>query len=319
MATIKYNLLMRSTIAAALFAIISVTLSAQDLTITETENHVKVTGTNLKMIPPKQFTKGENFYGFQQLNTHSTIVVFQVKNNFTKQTESFKAKHLTGFKVNNIRRFKINEDSAVHVSVIQEWEGDVFCKEILAIGNNSRTVVINAACIVEHKHMVQELRSALFSSFIDGGEIESAIGLVDFTLDCTNTDMELYKKATKGLAALVYSGSGIKGNPMLIATKSVTAINNVDHKTFVKESYKDLNLVHNETLVSFNEIVIAGLKGYESIITGEDKNGGKVTLYRVIVFTPNNYYYSFAGITRTDGKEENIERFKKLVKTFKQR
>ncbi|GEM_PF-2984225 len=311
---------MRSTIVASLFVIISVALSAQDLTITETENHVKITGTSLKMIPPKEFTKGENFYGFQQLNTHSTIVIFQVKNNFTKQTKGFMANHLksAGFKVNSIKRFMINSDSAVHVSVIQEWEDDVFCKEILAIGNNSRTVVINAACIAEHKHKVQELRSALFSSFIDDGEIESAIGLVDFTLDCTNTDMELYKKATKGLAALVYSGSDIKGNPMLIATKSVTAINR-DHREFVRESYKDLNLVHNETIVSFNEIVITGLKGYESIITGEDKNGDKVTLYRVIVFTPNNYYYSFAGVTKDYDKEKNIKRFRKLIKTFKQR
>jgi len=294
--------------------------SAQDIVINQTKNHITVEGTSLKMVPPKNFRKGENFYGYQQLKTHATIIAFQVKTGFTMQTKGFTQDHLanSGFEVNEILRFKINNDSAVYVSAKQPWEGELFFKEIIAIGNEDRTVVINAACPIQYEEMVSHLKKSLFSSYIDDGNITSAKDLVDFTLNPKDTGLKFYEPPTKGLNALVYQNRSLPEKPMLIATKSLIAIND-DHETFAKESIKTLGLLTPEETIMFDKISIDGLHGYESISKGKDDHGNVVFLYRVIVYTIDNYYYTFAG--RLTGKldDKNIQNFKKLITTFQRK
>jgi len=308
---------MKFTLLFFLLLSLGTTLYAQNISNKESSKHQVIEGTNLKMIPPANFSKGENFYGFQQLQTNSTIIAFEVKRAFEKQTAGFTNAHLSqsGFKVKEVKRFKLNADSAVYVSAMQEWEGDVFYKEIMAIGNEYRTVVINAACLEQHPEMVSQLKAALFTAFIDDGEIKSAKDIVDFTLDESGTDLRFYDPASKGLNALVYFNTDLLGKPFLIATKSLIAIQQ-NHQQFAIESIKDLGVIIPEKTIQFNETSLAGLPGYESIIEGKDKNGTKAYLYRVIVFTADNYYYSFAGRIMGDETADNIKRFKALINTF---
>jgi hypothetical protein len=293
---------------------------AQNIVIEETNKHVIVTGTHLKIVPPPDFERGQNFYGFQQQATNSTIIVFEVKNEFSKQTAGFTEAHLrqAGFKVNEVNRFKLNEDSAVYVSALQEWEGNMFNKEILAIGNSSRTVVINAACLAQHPEMVRTLKEALYTSFIDDEPIQSAIDLVDFTLNPSGTGLNLYTPGSEGLNALVYNNPQLPGNPLLVATKSLITIQQ-DHKSFAKESISRLGVITPVRTTLFEEITINGLAGYQTLTEGKDKNGNNALLYHVLLFTPDNYYYSLAGRTISEKPKEDIERFKLLIKTFQRR
>lgn len=295
-------------------------LVAQNLLIEDSEQHLAVVGTSLKMIPPADFEKGQNFYGFQHAKTHSSIIVFQVNNEFSKQTAGFTKTHLAKEKiiVKEQKRFMVNNDSAIYISAIQEWENNVFLKQILAIGNKDRTVVINAACLNSFPEMHEVLKNALSTSFLHTERPKSATGLLDFVLNPNDTRLSLVEKSFDGLNALVFVNANIDGNPFLIATKSVTTIQD-NHKTYAQESIKTLGIITPSQTIEFKEITLDGLPGFESITKGTDKNGDIAFLYRAIVYTPGNYYYSFAGKTLGEDYAENVNRFRKLVHTFKRK
>jgi len=288
-------------------------LCAQNLVNKETELHTTIKGTTLKIIPPKNFKVAKDFLGFYQLSTHSTIAAFEFQNNFSSQTLGFSKKHMANseFEVYEIKRFKINNDSAVYVSSKQLWQGEYFYKEILAIGNDKKTVVINAGCIIEHVEMVKELKKSLFTSFIDDLSITPIEELIDFTLNVENTGFVLKRELSKGTNALVYVN--VENESLLMAAKSITYIKD-DHEKFAKESIKTI-ITPIETK-SFKKIQIGGLDGFESLTYGYGNNKKKHNLYRIIIFTSQNYYYTFSALFRAEVSDENIQKVKSIINTF---
>ena len=61
------------------FVSLSIIVFGQDFSKEKTENHIKVEGTNISMIPPASFEVSGNFKGFQNpIDKTSMIIIMEI-------------------------------------------------------------------------------------------------------------------------------------------------------------------------------------------------------------------------------------------------
>jgi hypothetical protein len=91
-----------------------------------------------------------------------------------------------------------------------------------------------------------------------------------------------------------------------------------DHKEYSLKRIKELPQGKSNIVKEIKPIVMDNLEGYEIVAYGKDDKGREQLVYQVTLFKADGYYYMMLG-TATQDFEANLEAFKKLAVSFKQK
>ena len=135
---------------------------------TKTDKHKQVDGTKIFLIPPYGFEKADNFQGFQQKSTASTIMATEINTPYNEEING-----LTELGVFNIlivkkkQEIQINEYSGLYITAEQTVSGIKYLKQIIVIGDDKITLIINGIYQEDKTILEKPITDSIFSVFYD--------------------------------------------------------------------------------------------------------------------------------------------------------
>lgn len=293
----------------------------QIITTTITPEHQEIYGSKINMILPKGFTVAQNFMGFQQEATNSSIMVADVPGSYAKVSGGLTKENLLkqGIRVESIENITVNGLPGLFITGEQTAHQTVFRKYSLAFGTEKETLLISGIVPKGDKELETLVKNALFTTVYDADKVLTPLDAVDFEISTTGTDFVFAKSMSN---MLIYNRDGkmpseTADKASFVIAKAFSKVAISDKKEFATNRIKMLP-VQITKITSVDSIEINGLGGYEITAEGVDrKTGKKEQAYQVMLFVDNSYYILFGS--SEDNFENNLAMFKKLVSTFKQK
>ncbi|MDD3859123.1 MAG: hypothetical protein PHW83_02910 [Bacteroidales bacterium] len=287
-------------------------------------NYVEVTGTKIKIIPPKGFVKSTSYMGFSHQIAGSSILITEIPGDVNKNFIGFDKKFLfkSGVIVEEETFYQINGYDALLIKGKQAAYGKTYIRLMLVIGDIYRSYLLSASMLStsSEKH-VEEVKVSLLGVIYDPNKKSDITDRFDFTVDVSGT---ILKKANLMLSSLTYTDDGnvpsntTEKTSMTIRKSTMSKSVSEDEKKVLCQQLFEMYPLEWVADIKQEQkpITIANLSGYEIYSMGKNKDLYKMELiYQVVLFN-NLDYYVITGITY--GKfEENLTLFKKIAKTFK--
>lgn len=301
----------------------SINSKAVERTNNISASYVDVTGTKLKIIPPKGFSPSTKFTGFNHELAGSSIVITEIPGDVNKNMIGFDKKYLikSGVVVDKQTFYKINGFDALLIEGQQVAYGKTYYRVMLLIGDIYRSYLVSASMIStsSQKH-VAEVKESVLGVIYEPQKASDITDRFDFTVNVNGTGLQ---KANMMLSSLTYTDDGNmpsktqEKTSMTIRKATLTkAITEDEKKLLCRKLFDVYPLDWNTDAKRDPKPFKAGnLSGYEIYSIGKNKELYKTELiYQVIVFNGLDYYV-ITGLTY--GKfEENIAMFKKVAATL---
>lgn len=289
--------------------------------IEPTEEHILIKGTNIYLIPPKNYIESSNFKGFQALNSQtSLIMIMEIPAPFSEVIKGFNSEEMLsaqGMKLNNKREISINEYKGLIVYIEQEANGLTYSKHLLIYGNEKSTTMINGMYLksdIENGKIINKsIETTIVNNDIDVNPRET----LDYTIDETVGNLKFISVIGNGFLLNRDGKTPTESDDKatLIIDRSFTKTKIENKKLFcisrIKKLPDDYQMLPKKEL---NEIEIDGIKGFE-LYAKNTKNEQEVA-YQVILFPKNGGYFIFFG---TYENEKAIDDIKKIILTFKRK
>ena len=293
----------------------------QIITTTITPEHQEIFGSKINMVLPKGFTVAQNFMGFQQEATNSSIMVADVPGSYAKVSGGLTKENLLkqGIRVESIENINLNGLPGLFITGEQTAHETVFRKYSLAFGTEKETLLISGIVPKGDKELEQLVKDTLFTTVYDADKVLTPLDAVDFEISTMGTDFVFAKSMSN---MLIYNRDGkmpseTADKASFVIAKAFSKVDISDKKEFATNRIKMLP-VQITKINSVVPIEINGLEGYEITAEGVDrKTGKKEQAYQVMLFVDNSYYILFGS--SEDNFKSNLAMFKKLVSTFKQK
>lgn len=287
-----------------------------------TEDHILVKGTNINMIPPKDYIESANFKGFQNPNDQtSMIMIVEIPGPFNEISKGFNAEMLAtqGMKLISKKETSINEFKGYIIDLEQDANGLTYAKNILIYGDDKSTTIINGVFLKNSKETEIIIKESINSAVIDNEVKVNPREALDYALD-------------ENIGSLVFVN--VIGNGFLFNRDGKTPTQSDDKATLITDkSYGKTKITNNKLFCvsrlkkypneyqiidkkGVNEIEIDGLKGYQ--LYAKKLNAENELLYQVILFQEDGDYYIFIG-TYLEEKENAINDIQKIIMTFKRK
>lgn len=129
--------------------------------------YTKVPGTRISLIKPEGFSGAGEFSGFQQADTSSSIMVVELPTpyrDFIKGFSDAKKMNSQGVELLLQEEVVVDSQAAKLYHVRQTTLGTVYVKWVVAFGDDTHTVMINAMCPETHQStLAGPLRKAVLS------------------------------------------------------------------------------------------------------------------------------------------------------------
>tara|TARA_R110002050_G_scaffold125566_1_gene245302 strand:+ start:267 stop:1208 length:942 start_codon:yes stop_codon:yes gene_type:complete len=284
-----------------------------------TTEHKAVNGTKISIIPPNGFTEASNFLGFEQNIKGSSIMVLNIPGPFSEVSKGLTEEGLIsqGMTLKEMEKISFNNLPAIFLKAEQSAYGNIYTKYILVFGTEKESILINGSFPENLTDFNELVKESVLSSVYDTGKVIDPYETVDFEISTDGTDFVFASSISN---TLIFNRDGeipseSKDNASLIIVKSFSNVDIMDKKLFAINRIKLLP-IEIEKITSTELIEVNGISGYEIVADGKDKKTGvKEKAYQVILFNDSVYYMLF-GSSESDF-DNNIELFRKLVKTFK--
>jgi hypothetical protein len=286
-----------------------------------TADHQNIKGTKISLIPPKGFINATNFLGLQQTQSGSSIMVLDIPGPFSETSKGLTKEGFLsqGVEVKEIEKLTLNNLPAILVTGEQNAFGNIYTKYVLAFGTEKETIMINGASPNNLKDVSKEIKKSILTAYYEADKKINPFDAIDFEIDASSTKLIFAKSISN---SLVYTADGIiptksTDKTSLVIAKSISKTNISDKKLFAINRLKQLP-VEIAATDSISEITVDGISGYEIIASGKNKKTGEPEkIFQVILFS-DQLYYIFYGSTNQDF-ENNIEAFRKIVRTFRRK
>jgi hypothetical protein len=274
-----------------------------------TEQHEKITGTNVSIIPPEGFSRSFVFAGFQQDRTGASIMVVNIPNTYEEPSLAFTKNKLKedGLNVKQIEEMAINGIPAKFATTEQNIYGNIYTKYILILGNSDEIFFITGSYPKVFKGKVDfAIKNALLSTVIDSKVDEQ---LFYFSLNNDHSEFILQKREANVIQYNINSKHSKTDFECSLTVSRQMLEKPVEDK--LGFSLKELNKYATKDVESIHSIEVAGLPGFEIIIKTDDNK----LIYQQVLFEADDYYL-FLG-TINDNFEKNINEIRQLNQTFK--
>lgn len=288
-----------------------------------TSKHVNVEGTQVSLIPPAGWTHANNFNGFQQTGSNSSIMVTKFKGEYAVMSEAFTTEALKtrGVILDKKITLTINERPVTFFIARQFAYQTMFGKYILMFGDGESTFLINGMFPLDfEKELGKDVEKSMLTLIYEPNKVIDPLSNVNFEIDISNSKLKFAGAMSK---MLMYTVDGLMPPEVDDKTSFMVGLSNrsieiEDKKQYCIDRIKQLPLIENLNIDKIESITIDAISGYEIVAYGKDTETDKSKLiYQILLFSDNNYYI-FVGITKDDFTE-NLELFKKLAKTFKRK
>lgn len=311
-----------------LFLLLPFSLSAQTETSGEIANelsseHVNVEGSKISIVPPSGFIVANNFDGFQQLGTNSSIMVTEIPGPYSKVADGLTKENLKaqGVILESTDNVVVNGKTGKFLRGRQIAYGSMFNKYVLVFGDENSTIMLNGMHPLELKDELElELKNALLSVVYDEDKIIDAEGSVNYEVDVDGTKFKFAKMISN---SLIYTGDGIiptqsADKAAFMVATSLGKVEIDDKKLFSINRIMMYPTVEDLSIDDITAVTIDDISGYQIVARGTNEKTGKAKLVFQIILFSDNLYYMMIGQAEDDF-EENVILFKSISKTFKRK
>lgn len=285
------------------------------------EAHQNIRGTKISIVPPEGFTSGLNFFGLQQAESGSSIMVVDIPGPYSAVSKGITKENMLskGVEVSSIENMTLNGLPAVFVTGRQYANGNSYIKYILVLGSELETIMINGVCPETFSEIGNKIKESMLSVIYNAGQKTDVLAHLDYSIDVTGAKLKFAKSLSN---SIIFSVDGqvpaaSADKTSLIVAKSFSPVTATDKKLYAINRVKQTPM-EVSSVDSVREITIDGISGYEIEAKGKYKNTGATeSIYQVILFS-DNLYYIFWGTTN-DATGKRITEIKKAVGTFKRK
>ncbi len=281
-------------------------------------NHKLIKGTNIYLIPPKDFIESANFKGYQNPNSQTSIImIMEIPGPFGEVSKGFNAEMLSskGMKLIGKNEILISEYNGIEIDIEQVANGLTYSKHIIIYGNDKSTTMINGIFLKSDKENEKVIKESIQTTYVNTKIKKNPRKTTDYAIDESAGKMIFTEFVAN---SMFFNRDGnlpteSDDKTTLIVSKSITNYLIENKKLFCTSRMGSLpnkyELIQENGV---NEIEIDELKGYELYA----KNNENEFLYQVILFQEKGGYYIFIG---TYDKVNVIHDIKAIIHTFKRK
>jgi len=284
------------------------------------DQYISFPASGVKLVRPDGFDDAENFHGFQQPSTQSSVMVVMIPGPFSEVTGGFTAAQLKtrGMTLVSKENVEIEGNKGVLVSVTQTAHGTEFAKWIVAFGNEKETKMVTATFPKDHEaELSAQLKSVVLSARLDVTPPPTPGADVGFTIVASEK-----VKLTRGVGKmLAYTKDGVipapsPEAPLFIAAPSLSQVPIADKRQFSVQRIFQTAHTKITSVTATNAITIDGLDGYEIVADAEDADSGiPIVVYQVVLFDDKSYIL-VQGLVGTRFREEYLPEFKAMARSL---
>jgi len=281
------------------------------------DQYISFPAAGVKLIRPDGFDDAENFHGFQQPSTQSSVMVLRIPGPFSEITDAFTAERLKarGMTLVSKANVEIDGNAGVLLGVTQTAYGTEFAKWILAFGNEKETKIVTATFPKAHQDKLSaQLKSVVLSARLDVAAPPTPGADVGFTIAASDK-----LKLTRGIGKmLVYTKDGViptksPEDPLFIAAPSLSKVPILDKRRFSVQRLFQTAHTKIRSVTSTNAVTIDGLDGYELVADAEDTDSGTpLVVYQVTLFDDDSYLL-IQGLVGAKASAEYLPEFKAMA------
>ena len=284
--------------------------------------YTKVPGTRISLIKPEGFSLAKAFAGFQQEDTSSSIMVVEMPAPYREVIKGFsdvQKMNLQGMKLLLQEEVVVDGQAARLYQLRQTAQGTAFVKWVVAFGDDTHVVMINAMCPEIHKStLAGPLRQAALSVKYDQDQAPDPNDGLPFTI----THQGKLKRAGRITNMLMYTLSGeipapSPEDPLFVVAESISSVSTADAKTLAEQRLHQTATVTRISIQTTTPITVDGLRGYEIEATADHlQSGVPLAVYQVMLFDGGTYIL-MQGMVGTSRQAEFLPEFKALARSLR--
>ena len=275
---------------------------------------------------PVGFTKAASFYGFEQAETSSSVVLSKIPGPFSAVTKGFDRETLAtrGISLISKQPVKIDNQPGFLLQVAQPAAGQKFLKWILVFGSEESTTIVVANFLEENAAKIGEPLKKVLLAVSPRTSSASTVSSLPFTITAVAGLSSVKKVSGFGKAALFTKDGNIPAaaptDPLFIVAPSLGDIAVVDQKSFATRRISSYPRTDTIAIKSTTEISIDNLTGWEIIANGRDRQTkAPLSLYQVILFPKQGGYVLMTGIVGDKQSQIYMPKFKAMALTYRTR
>jgi len=285
--------------------------------------YISFPAAGVKLVRPEGFDDAENFHGFQQASTQSSVMVLMIPGPFSETTGGFTAERLKtrGMTLGSKGNVEIDGNAGVLISLVQTANGTEFAKWIVAFGDEEETRMVTATFPKIHESTLSaQLKSVVLSTRLDIAPPPTPGADVGFTIVASDK-----VKIARGVGKmLMYTKDGIvpaksPEDPLFIAAPSFSEVSIADKRQFSVQRLFQTAHTKITSVTTTNEITIDGLDGYELVADAADADSGApLVVYQVVLFDGVSYLL-IQGLVGASVSAEYLPEFKAMARSLKRK
>lgn len=287
--------------------------------ISQVVNKENIKGTKVSMVPPEGFTPALKFFGYENAELGSSIMVNDLSipfadSNFTR--EEFEKR---GMILDSKDEIVIDGRNAFLYTLKQDSYGIEFKKYLLVFGDTYHTVLLTGTFPKSSEKADSIIKVSLLTVEYNKDIIIDPLASCGFSINIENWG---YKFAFVASGTFAYTLDGelptkSEGKEVFMVGNSISNVAVGNKKEYSLKRFKMLPYASRWIIKSINEVSIDTLPGYE-IVAYENVEGRDIKLiYFVMLFGKNSYY--LINATAATKMEDNLTIFKEIAGTFKRK
>lgn len=301
---------------------ISVLGFGQELPKSKSNKHVRISGTNIFMVPPESFEPSGNFKGFQNpADQTSMIMITEISGPYVEMTKGFNPEMLSanGMELKTKEEIKVAEFNGLLIELDEPANGMEFSKHILIYGDEKSTTLINGVYLSDSLELGEKIRESILTTIVDTEVISDPREALNYAVNEELGSLSFHAVIGNGMLfnrdLKIPTESADKAT--LLTDKSFAKVEIEDKKVFcisrIKKYPDDYSVIPSKGI---NEIEIDDLRGFELYAKNSDEVDEE--MYQVILFDNDGGYYIFVG-TYLTGSENAINDIQKVINSFKRK
>jgi hypothetical protein len=287
-------------------------------------NIVSFPEVGLAIPQPIGFNKATSFYGFEQADTNSSVMLSKIPGPFTAVTQGFNKSTLAtrGIDLISKRSIKIDNQSGWLLNVSQSAYGQKFLKWIVVFGNERETNVITATFPSDKPQLSEPLKQVVLA-VVPTKIAAPALSSLPFTVTAVEglarvNNVAAFAKAAAFTKDGNMPSAAIITDPLLIITPSLGAVPVGDQKSFAQRRLSGYPQLKIEKVSATNEVTIDNLPGWEITADARDlKTGSTLKVYQVMLFPKSGGYILTIGIVGDKQADLYLPKFKAIAQSYR--
>lgn len=278
-----------------------------------------VEGTKVSMVPPEGFTPALKFFGYENTELASSIMVNEMPFPFADSNFTREGFEKGGMILESKDEVVIDERNAFLYTLNQNLYGIEYKKYLLAFGDTVHTVLLTGVFPKSIGKVDSVIKASLLTAEYNKDMIVNPLASCDYSINIENWD---YKFALVASGTFAYTLDGklptkSEGKEVFMVGNAISKVDFGNKKQYSLERFKKLPYAAKWTINSINEVSIDALPGYE-IVAYENVAGQNMKLIYFVMLFEKDSYYLMNG-TAAMKMEDNLTIFKEIAGTFKRK